>query len=696
MKWISIILFFLASIIAGDACGQTIRYTPNGTRFDYLNGLKVGGFIRLPSDTTASADTFSVAVKNGTIYQKGSDMKWHVVSGGGGIGDIDTTYQLIFSGLTYDRYLVLAYTDSSTIPHTSYYNDSIAPKGGPPILDAVWSVRKYGMVDSVGWWKPGIQWALDGDPVLTRRNRILGHSMLDFDSMGMKIRQGFFRDTALSIYFGSSSSPHLALTKSGLFVSSITRIGNNFSFAPSSGMRVSGVPFIIDPLGTEGEIMSEQQVLYLTRSYPGVPVNGGINYGTLIRNRTTNGTVYAYPTKSNFRPFGVSFTTSGGVTDTVFWVNAWGHVYMRPPWQADLTGVDSAIVIRNGILTAVPISAIGGGFSDLTPESTIATTSFTISEPTDHRQKTYLISTLGAAVTVTAPSSPTHGQIISLFMQDFGPGGSVIYPTFEGTRTLTSSGQSVSLQWSDFVAGYIEISKVNSGTAVDSAIFMTRARDMQRLDSITKFRRTPASFTSGTTITVDYTSRERFIGTLSHNAVFSISNMLDGEVVFYIINGSGGPYTATFPGGFKPTLKPATGDTTMIIGSKVGSSWFFSTSQPMASGGYTPTLTGENNISSVVLSGVDYYRSNDRVFVTGTLLITPVSAGATSTIIMSLPIPADVSSSSDVRGTFSVSTGLTSGGVVTGNSPNDSAYFTFVPSVNTSALLGFSFSYTVK
>ncbi|MBO9572954.1 MAG: hypothetical protein J7497_12230, partial [Chitinophagaceae bacterium] len=59
---------------------------------------------------------------------------------------------------------------------------------------------------------------------------------------------------------------------------------------------------------------------------------------------------------------------------------------------------------------------------------------------------------------VTAPTTPTHGQKITLYMLTFS-GGSVTYPTYAGTGTLTADQDYVTLQWSDDVAGYIVISK---------------------------------------------------------------------------------------------------------------------------------------------------------------------------------------------------------------------------------------------
>ncbi len=136
------------------------------------------------------------------------------------------------------------------------------------------------------------------------------------------------------------------------------------------------------------------------------------------------------------------------------------------------------------------------------------------------------------------------------------------------------------------------------GGTVDSTIFATRDRVKAMDDSITKARNIPASFTSSTSITVDFITRARFIGTLSHNTTFTVSNMHAGEVVLYIINGSGGPYSVTLPGSFQPILKPNIGDITMVVGAWNGTNWFWGSDAGPVIGDGTITYAKIQNVSA--------------------------------------------------------------------------------------------------
>lgn len=706
-----------------------------------------------------------------------SGLRWMEVQGsGGGISPGDTV-EIAKWGKTFKAIPTLV---DSTDPSKPIYIDSIVRSDEERLLSNRYYIETT--IDSFGAYPLNPQAVYDAGyengSGINKDNRINhnGFRFLNDSIRTMVLNAKAFADTAFIVRFGSALPVFSVTRNNGIQVGGATIIKTEGNMSILYGSNPQGMQ-----MGSNGPIYirgnsggfpafttikkdlfiasenSDAEGLYLGARTLGLssviwsldkPGSRQVIIGARERGYTMYDSIGRFLVLDS-----IGFKVGGWTVDPAFGVN--GMIIYR-------TDLNKFRAYQNGSWVDM---IGGGGVSDLAPESTIATSNFTISEPSDHRQKTYIVSTLGATVTASAPSSPTHGQIVTLFMQDFGPGGSVVYPTFEGTRTLTYSGQSVSLQWSDFVAGYIEIAKssvggikkvyagnslvnVNDSTLrADTSLLATRLRLMKSIDSlsaiingkansshthaagdlasgtvaaarldtagllaskfrlmqvadsITKARKVPASFTSGTTIAVDYNTRERFVGTLSHAATFSVNNMTDGEVVFYVINGSSPPYTPIFPGGYQPALKPNVGDTTMVIGSRVGSSWFWSTSAGVINssvGTYSPTLTGENNVSSVVLSGVDYYRANDRVFVTGTLLVTPVSSGVTSTIIMSLPIASAFTASADCRGTFSLSTGLTSGGVVTGNSSADAAYFTFVPSANTSALLGFSYSYLIK
>lgn len=117
---------------------------------------------------------------------------------------------------------------------------------------------------------------------------------------------------------------------------------------------------------------------------------------------------------------------------------------------------DSTLHIKNGIVTMGP--DVTGGITSLTPElnTTPLTTNFTITEPTDHRAKTYLVNPLGGAVLASPPVSATNGQIIIIYRMG-NAGGTVTVNTNVGNIVLSTENTSVTLQWSDTFFNYIVI-----------------------------------------------------------------------------------------------------------------------------------------------------------------------------------------------------------------------------------------------
>lgn len=113
-------------------------------------------------------------------------------------------------------------------------------------------------------------------------------------------------------------------------------------------------------------------------------------------------------------------------------------------------------------------------------------------------------------------------------------------------------------------------------------------------------------------------------------------------------------------------------------------------------GTYTPTLTGTANVSSISIGHVSWHQARDRVFVTGTINITPTAATTTTSFYMSLPVASLFDAASDCGGTFSVATGATGGLVVGTDQTNDAASFNYVSVTNTATVLGFTFSYIKK
>jgi hypothetical protein len=205
-------------------------------------------------------------------------------------------------------------------------------------------------------------------------------------------------------------------------------------------------------VGTENTGMGSQTFFALTGGGGNTALGKGA--GGLIEN--ANNTIYIGKNMTGGSFENISSRLGIGVNGT-YWIlgeNNGADMYVS---QAVIATGDSTKKIattewvkRQGYGTGG-----GGGITDLTPEETFATSDFTITEGADGRDKTYIVIPPGTAVTVTAPASPTAGRRITIYLQYLTPGSSVIVPTWDGPRTLTTSGTSFTLQWSATLGGYI-------------------------------------------------------------------------------------------------------------------------------------------------------------------------------------------------------------------------------------------------
>lgn len=124
-------------------------------------------------------------------------------------------------------------------------------------------------------------------------------------------------------------------------------------------------------------------------------------------------------------------------------------------------------------------------------------------------------------------------------------------------------------------------------------------------------------------------------------------------------------------------------------------------SGPGLSGTYTPTLTGIVNVDSVSGGVAKWSRTGNMVDVSGTLTIDATAAANTFTSIgVSLPVPSNLASASDLTGQCWYGNGSGGGpnysGSASGDATNDRAQLDFPSGFVVAATLAFRFQYEVK
>lgn len=112
------------------------------------------------------------------------------------------------------------------------------------------------------------------------------------------------------------------------------------------------------------------------------------------------------------------------------------------------------------------------------------------------------------------------------------------------------------------------------------------------------------------------------------------------------------------------------------------------------SGTYTPTITGDGNISATTAFVCNYMRIQNQVMVTGKFNADPVSSGVATAIGVSLPVASNFTNNRDCSGTGCTDTYNPTN--VTADTTNDRATITFVPSGTANSEHRFSFMYLVQ
>lgn len=102
--------------------------------------------------------------------------------------------------------------------------------------------------------------------------------------------------------------------------------------------------------------------------------------------------------------------------------------------------------------------------------------------------------------------------------------------------------------------------------------------------------------------------------------------------------------------------------------------WLDLIPQLIKSDTYTPTCTAVTNVDSCSGNASQYIRVGDVVTVSGSVSVDPTASGVATNIRISLPIPSNLTASSNVAGTAAPITGTANNvAVISGNVANKTA-----------------------
>jgi hypothetical protein len=118
----------------------------------------------------------------------------------------------------------------------------------------------------------------------------------------------------------------------------------------------------------------------------------------------------------------------------------------------------------------------------------------------------------------------------------------------------------------------------------------------------------------------------------------------------------------------------------------------------LASGVYTPTLTGTANVDAVVVQGADwpYMRVGSVVTVSGQINIDPTASATTTSVRISLPIASNFASSNvGLAGTMVETGGASNVGAIRPEPTSDEAQIVYVPTATTAKSFSLVFTYSI-
>jgi hypothetical protein len=141
---------------------------------------------------------------------------------------------------------------------------------------------------------------------------------------------------------------------------------------------------------------------------------------------------------------------------------------------------------------------------------------------------------------------------------------------------------------------------------------------------------------------------------------------------------------------YKPAVVDAAGNLNRMDGWPVGSGAGIT----LASGVYTPTLTGVTNITASTAYQCQYLRVGDVVTVSGKVFIDFTSTGLTE-LGISLPIASSISNDFEVAGTVSTGENSNTPGVILGDATNNRAHLVLQTGSSAGYNFFFTFTYTI-
>lgn len=192
----------------------------------------------------------------------------------------------------------------------------------------------------------------------------------------------------------------------------------------------------------------------------------------------------------------------------------------------------------------------------------------------------------------------------------------------------------------------------------------------------------PAAYVSGKIYAVKFTNANTGAATINLNSLGAKSIKKNGSTALGSGDISAGQvYLLAYDGtNFQVTSSIGGGGTTL------------------ASGVYTPTLTGVLNVGAVVVQGADwpYMRVGSVVTVSGQINIDPVASATTTTVRISLPIASNFANdNSGCAGTMVETGGASNVGAIRPDSTNDEALIFFVPTATNAKSYSLTFTYSI-
>lgn len=115
----------------------------------------------------------------------------------------------------------------------------------------------------------------------------------------------------------------------------------------------------------------------------------------------------------------------------------------------------------------------------------------------------------------------------------------------------------------------------------------------------------------------------------------------------------------------------------------------------MATGTYTPTLTGVTNVDASTAYACQYVKIGTMVSVSGRLDIDTTASGADTELGISLPVASNLTASNECAGTASALATVQQAGAIVGDATNDRAALRFFSATAANTSMFFNFLYQV-